>query len=164
MTNFDSLTATPDERVMAGLAHISALMPLMGTLAPIIIWVTQKDKSRYVAFQALQALAYQLCMVAAWFVGMGCYMLSFFTTIVTIPLASSSGSEHSASPLAILPILIPFLVFGMIFLGGFLFILYGVIGAVMAFRGKPFRYILIGKQIERFMLSKPNDVSEQGKP
>jgi uncharacterized Tic20 family protein len=89
MTNFDTLSPTQDERVMAALSHGSALLPMLGIIAPIIIWVTQKEKSKYVAFQALQALAYQTIMIVAYFFAMGCYILSFFGTFLTIPFASS---------------------------------------------------------------------------
>ena len=154
MTNFDSLTPTQDERVMAALSHVSALLP-------IIIWVTQKEKSQYVAFQSLQALAYQLSMIAAWFVGMGCYVLSFFGTFITIPFASSSGSSQSVDPVFGLAFLIPFMVFGAIFIGGFFFVVYGVIGAIMAFQGKPFRYMIIGKRVERFMQPKQDMATNQ---
>ncbi len=139
---------------MAALSHVSALLPLMGVLAPIVIWVTQKEKSKYVAFQSLQALAYQLVMVAAWFVGMGCYMLSFFGTFLTIPFMSSAGNSASIDRTFGLAFLVPFLIFGAIFIGGFLFIVYGVIGAIMAFRGKPFRYVILGERVERFMQPK----------
>jgi len=54
---------TPDERVTAALAHAATLLPMMGALASIVIWATQKDRSRYVAFQALQAAVYQIGMV-----------------------------------------------------------------------------------------------------
>ncbi len=161
MTNFDSLTPTQDERVMAALSHVSALLPMMGVIAPIIIWVTQKEKSQYVAFQSLQALAYQLSMIAAWFVGMGCYVLSFFGTFITIPFASSSGSSQSVDPVFGLAFLIPFMVFGAIFIGGFFFVVYGVIGAIMAFQGKPFRYMIIGKRVERFMQPKQDMATNQ---
>lgn len=153
MTSLDSLTPTQDERVMAALSHTSALLPMVGVIAPIVIWITQKDKSKYVAFQALQALAYQLTMILAWFIGMGCYMFSFFGTFFTIPFSDSS---QSASPLFALGFIIPFLVFGAIFIGGFFFIIYGIVGAVMAFQGKPFRYIIIGNRVERFMQPKQN--------
>ena len=153
MTTIDSLTPNQDERVMAALSHISALLPMMGIIAPIVIWVTQKEKSKYVAFQALQALAYQLSMFLAYFIGMGCYMFSFFGTFFTIPFSDSS---QSASPLIALGFIIPFLVFGAIFIGGFIFIIYGIVGAVMAFQGKPFRYIIIGNRVERFMEPKEN--------
>ncbi len=151
MSTIDSLTPNQDERVMAALSHVSALLPMMGVIAPIVIWVSQKEKSKYVAFQALQALAYQLSMILAYFIGMGCYMLSFFGTFLTIPFADSAQSEN---PLFVLGFLIPMLVFGLIFIGGFFFVIYGVIGAVMAFQGKPFRYAIIGNRVERFMQPK----------
>jgi uncharacterized protein len=151
MTNFDSLTPTQDERVMAALSHVSALLPLMGIIAPIIIWVTQKEKSKYVAFQSLQALAFQLSMIAAWLVGMGCYMFSFFGTFITMAFASSSGNSQNIDPRFGLAFVIPFVVIGIITIGGFFLVVYGVIGAVRAFQGKPFRYLFIGRRVEKFM-------------
>jgi uncharacterized Tic20 family protein len=151
MTNIDAVTPNQDERVMAALSHVSALLPMMGVIAPIIIWATQKEKSQYIAFQSLQAVAFQLSMVAAWFIGMGCYMCSFFGTFFTLPFSDSS---QSASPLFTLGFIIPFLVFGAIFIGGLLFVIYGLVGAVMAFQGKPFRYVIIGKRVEQFMQPK----------
>ncbi len=161
MTDLNAQTPNQDERVMASLSHVSALIPMIGVVAPIVIWVTQKDKSRYVAFQALQALAYQLSMIAAWFIGMGFYMCSFFVTFLTIPFASSSEASHSLDPFVGFAFIIPFLVFGAIFVGGFFFIVYGVIGAVMAFQGKPFRYIFIGNRVDRFMQPKSDGLAKQ---
>jgi len=140
---------TQNDKIMAALAHISALLPLMGVIAPIIIWATQKDKSEFVAFQALQAIAYQLLMILAWFVGMGCYMLSFFSTFLAIPISEHSGTPDS--PLFMLGFFIPFIIFGLIFLGGAIFIVYGVAGAVMTFQGKNFRYIILGKRLENYL-------------
>jgi len=161
MINIDSLSPNQDERVMAALSHVSALLPMIGVIAPIVIWATQKEKSQYVAFQSLQAIAYQLIMIAAWFVGMGCYMLSFFGTFITLPFASSTGNSENMDPLFGLAFMIPFLVFGLIFVGGFFFVIYGIIGAVMTFQGKPFRYMLIGKRIEKFMQPKQNVITTQ---
>jgi uncharacterized Tic20 family protein len=158
MTDLDSLTPSQDERVMAALAQISVLVPFLGVIAPIVIWVTQKDKSRYVAFQSLQAVAFQLTLVFAWFLGMGCYMCSFFSMFLAIPLGSSIKPSQSISPLFVLPFFTPFLVMGLMFLGGFLFILYGIIAAVMTFQGKPFRYMIIGRRVERFLQSKQDVV------
>lgn len=148
----DELTSpapTQNDKIMAALAHVSALLPLMGVIAPIIIWATQKDKSEFVAFQALQAIAYQLLMILAWFVGMGCYMLSFFSTFLILPFAGSEDTP--GSPLFVLGFLIPFLIFGLIFIGGGLFIVYGVVGAIMALQGKNFRYAIMGKRLETYL-------------
>jgi uncharacterized Tic20 family protein len=157
MSDDNPLVTTQDDRVMAGLAHISALLPLMGVIVPIVIWVTQKEKSKYVAFQALQALAYQLTMILAWFIGMACYMLSFFSIFVTSFIGSAASDSPALYPFLGFSVLIPFMVFGAIFIGGFAFVVYGAVGGVLAFLGKPFRYIVIGKRVERFMQPKQTE-------
>ncbi len=98
MDTAESIPNAPsqNDRIMAALAHVSALLPFWGVIAPIVIWVTQKDKSRFVAFQALQALAYQISMILAGFVGMACYMCSFF--VMFVPLMMASSSEQSSAP------------------------------------------------------------------
>lgn len=153
MTTEQNSTPSQNDKIMAALAHISAILPFMGVIAPIVIWATQKDKSEYVAFQALQAVAFQLLMILAWFVGMGCYMLSFFGMFLTIPFAGSSGSEvnPSAAPFFMFGALVPFIIFGAIFLGGAIFVIYGVIGAIQVFQGKDFRYIIIGRWLENYL-------------
>jgi uncharacterized protein len=140
-----------NDKIMAALAHISALLPLMGVIAPIVIWATQKDKSEFVAFQALQAIAYQLLMILAWFIGMGCYMLSFFSTFLTIPFAGNGMEGGPGSIFFMFGFLIPFMIFGLIFLGGAIFIIYGVVGAIMTFQGKHFRYAILGKRLESYL-------------
>jgi uncharacterized Tic20 family protein len=153
MTTEQNSLPSQNDKIMAALAHISAVLPFMGVIAPIIIWATQKDKSKYVAFQALQAVAYQLLMILAWFVGMGCYMLSFFAMFIGIPFAGSQGGkvDPSVAPLFALGVMIPFIIFGAIFMGGALFVLYGIIGAVQAFQGKDFRYIIIGNRLMNYL-------------
>ena len=156
MTTEQALTPNQNDRIMAALAHISALLPFMGVIAPIIIWVTQKDKSEYIAFQALQAVAYQLIMILAWFVGMGCYMLSFFSMFLTIPFAGDGGPvSRGAAPVFLIGTLFPFIIFGLIFIGGFLFVIYGIIGAVQVFRGKDFRYIFLGNRLANYLQKNP---------
>jgi uncharacterized protein len=158
MSNLDSPAPSQDERVMAALAHVSALLPLMGVVAPIVVWATQKDKSRFVAFQALQAVVYQLSMVLAWFLGMGCYVLSFFSLFAFIPFAGSETSQ-TLPPLFLPTFFIPFVVMGLMLIGGLAFVVYGLIAAILVFQGKPFRYILIGRWVERFIQPKPGTPS-----
>ena len=141
-----------NDRIMAALAHVTVILPLMGIIAPIVIWVTQKDKSEYVAFQALQAIVYQLTMILAWFIGMACYMLSFFGMFFTIPFAESNASA-APSPFEMVSFFFPFLIFGAIFLGGILFMIYGIAAGIMTIQGKDFRYIFIGKRLERYLQS-----------
>lgn len=103
-----SVVPSQDERIMAALSHISLVIPYAGLVVPAIVWITQKDKSRWVAFQSLQALAYQVTLMLAWFVGIACYMASFFSMAFT--LSASNGGSGSPSPF----FFFPFLFFGAI--------------------------------------------------
>jgi len=150
MTTEQNSIPSQNDKIMAALGHISVLLPLIGLIVPIIIWATQKDKSKYVSFQALQAIAYQLVMIIAYFIAIGCYMLSFFSTFLTISFTNKT-SGPSASPLAMVGFIIPFLIFGAIFIGGGIFILYGIVGAVFTIQGKGFRYFIIGNRIAGFL-------------
>lgn len=151
MTDEQNPIPSSDERVLAALSHVSALLPLMGVIAPIVIWVTQREKSKYVAFQSLQALAYQLVMIIAWILGMGCYLLSFFVIFAGMIFGAATESLGSSELLVVMTSFFPLIVFGVILLVGFVFIIYGVVGAVNAFQGKPFRYIILGKRIESYL-------------
>jgi uncharacterized Tic20 family protein len=137
---------TQDERIMGALPHISVLIPYIGVIVPIMIWVTQKDKSRFVYIHALQAAAYQLVLFVATPLGWGCYILSFFLMFPMIPIMES-GSEWPF----IAATAFPFCVLGLIGLGWLFFLIYGIVASIQVFQGKDFRYIIIGDQIERFM-------------
>jgi len=142
----ESTLPSQDERIMGALPHISVLIPYIGVIVPILIWVTQKDKSRFVYLQALQAAAYQLALFVATLLGWGCYILSFVLLIPTIALIQPS-SEWPVLAVTF----IPFCVLGLIGLGWLLFLIYGIVAAIQVFQGKDFRYIVIGDQVERFM-------------
>ena len=132
---------TQNDRIMAALAHVTAVIPVTGIIAPILIWVTQREKSDYVAFQALQAVAYQLSMIVAWFAGMALYMASFF---IAIPFSNSSRG---------FPVfmLFPFGIMGLMLAGGLLFVVYGIVAAVMVLQGRNFRYVIIGNALRHYL-------------
>ena len=51
--------ASSDEKILAALAHGSVFLMFLGPVVPVILWVTQRKKSNYVSFHALQAMGYQ---------------------------------------------------------------------------------------------------------
>lgn len=138
----------PNERIAAALAHASVIVPTIGFVVPVVIWVTQKEKSAYVAFQAVQAAAYQLLMVMIWFLGMGCYMCSI---IGFIPL--QAGLDYAMNSSMEILFVFPFLVFGAVILLSLAWVIYGLAAAVMALQGKDFRYLILGDRIEHFLAS-----------
>lgn len=142
----DSSAKSQDDRIMAAIAHVTAMLPMMGILAPIIIWVTQKEKSQFVAFQSLQALVYQLFMILVWIIGIIIYFVSF---VIIVPLSNSF--RVSVSPIGRILFAIPFLVLGLVFLAEFILMVYGVEGAVRVLQGRDFRYALLGERMKRYL-------------
>lgn len=61
---------TKDERNLAMFAHLSAFAGLLfpaggNVIAPLIVWLTQREKSAFVADQSLEALNFNLTVLLA---------------------------------------------------------------------------------------------------
>lgn len=145
--NLGTITIDQNDRIMAALAHVTVILPWVGVIAPIIIWATQREKSEFVAFQALQATVYQLIMIFAWIFGMGCYMCSIFGMVFIIPVTQ----EFQGGLAEMLGFFLPFSVLGLILMGSIVYVVYALVGAVFVLQGRDFRYILIGSWLEGYL-------------
>ena len=79
---------TQDERTWGMIAHLSAfavfVFPLGGNiLAPLVIWLTRRDTSAYVAMEAREALNFNISVTLGWIV---CGSLVF--ALIGIPLGA----------------------------------------------------------------------------
>jgi uncharacterized protein len=118
------------ERQWAMLAHLSVLVNLvsgfLGPIVPLGIYLIYKDRSRYVAYQSLQALIFQLI----WWVGGGILTGIAWTITGTLSavlvglLCIPFACIISAMPLAALG--------------------YGVYAGIQTNQGQDFKYWLIG--------------------
>lgn len=137
---------TQDERVMAALAHGSILLGIFtsgigGIVTALVIWLVQKDKSRYVAFQALQSLVYQagsmVLMILSW-----CCWFALLMALMFVPLSMNPEAYEATPPagmwVAMALMFVPFAVWG-------LFILYGLWATIRTFDGRDFEYLIIGR-------------------
>jgi uncharacterized protein len=119
-----------DERTWAMLAHLSVLLNLatgiLGPVGALIIYLVYKDRSRYVAYQSLQSLIFQLI---GW-VGGGIIIATVWT-ITGILSAIIVGV--CLIPFAIILSIIPLGV-----------IVYCIIGAIKCSNGEDFKYWLVG--------------------
>ena len=122
-----------DEATWAMLAHLSVLANLVtGFLGPIIalaIYLVFKDRSRYVAYQSLQALIFQLI----WWVGGGAlaalaWVISGLLAIILVGCC--------LMPFALLLSFLPLVA-----------LVYGVIAAIQTSQHQDFRYWLIGEWV-----------------
>lgn len=130
-----------EERTMAALAHASVVIGILtggigGVVAALIIWLVYKEKSAYVAFQSLQATAFQgATLILAAVLGVVvaiAWAISGVLTVVVIGLCLMPGALILTLALLAVPI---------IALG------YGLFGALETYQGRDFRYWLIADMI-----------------
>jgi uncharacterized membrane protein len=112
------------------LAHLSVLANLftgfLGPVVALVIYLVYKDRSRYVAYHAMQAFVFQLL----WWVGGG--VLTGITWTITGVL-SAVFVGILCIPLALLVSAMPLVA-----------IIYGIIGGVQTSKGEDFKYWLVG--------------------
>jgi uncharacterized Tic20 family protein len=119
-----------DERTWAMLAHLSILLNLVtgffGPIAALIIYLVYQDRSRYVAYHAMQSFVFQLVYwIGAGIVAGIAWAISGALTVILIGCL--------LMPIALLISLIPLAA-----------LVYGVIGAIQVSQGQDFRYWLVG--------------------
>jgi tetratricopeptide (TPR) repeat protein len=116
----------PQERILAALAHGGIILSITGLLVPAFIWITEREKSNYVAFQSLQALVFQV-MVTALQISAGIFTFGIF---VATTLAKPPGSIFWVYPLT----------GGLIFLFQVIIWLFGLKAIISTLQGKQFTY------------------------
>jgi uncharacterized Tic20 family protein len=155
-----STKVTQDERILAALAHASVILPFWGLIGAIVVWATQREKSRFVNFQALQGAAYQLCLIILAFIGGACYMIASFGMFLMMPAGLFAVGDLNdpnamggviAMLVAIATSFLPFCLMGIFFLIGAAFVCYGLYGAVRVLQGHDFRYAIIGSRLEQYL-------------
>ncbi len=138
-----------EERRLAALSHAAILIPSLGFVAPLIVWITQRERSAFVRFQALQALAYQLALaVVAVVFGAVSAALILALAAVTIPIALGTQDE---SVLSIMTVGQLGLV-GAWLCGVGIAVVLGIIAAIACLSGSDFRYPLLGRRLESWLL------------
>ncbi len=135
---------TQEERLLAAVAHAGILIPVTGIIAPLLIWLTQRERSPKVKFHAIQATVYQALPVLAMLIYMGCFMCAFGFTMLAAMFPASSGDGALVAFANLFPLLI-------FFAALFIFMIYGLVGAVRVFQGADFRYAIIGRWLERYL-------------
>jgi len=148
MTN-QIATPSSDESLMAAISHF------FGFLVALIVWATQKDKSRFVRFQSIQAMAFDICVSIIMLLVVGLLMIIVFGVLALgvgdIAILGSQANP-TAEPvrtvvalMAAVPLLIPCIFIPVV---GVIFVV-RLIATIQTFQGKNFRYPWIGNWIEK---------------
>jgi uncharacterized protein len=146
--NSTSIQQTPEsvspeqERTWAMVAHLSMLINLvtgiLGPVAAFVIYITYRDRSRYIAFQSLQSLILQLItwVAAGAIIGIMWAITGILSAVIVgilcIPFAIIISAILAALPIA--------------------GVVYSIIGAIQCSEGRDFRYWLIGEWIIKSLM------------
>ena len=139
-----STNPSSEERLMAAISHAAVVVFGPGILVGVFIWLTQKEKTVYASKQGLQAAIFQLIgmilTMAMW------VLWGIFYALTWIPFVSNPELLDEPPPpifwIGMISMVVPLLVM-------LAWSLYGLWGALQAFRGQDFRYILIGKLLPK---------------
>ncbi len=123
-----------DERTWGLLTHLSVLLNLItgfaGPIAALVIYLIYKERSRFVAYHALQSAIFQMI----WWFGGG-VLIGIMWAIVGALSAILIG-------VVLIPVaLILTFVLALLPLGA---LIYGIVGAVQVSQGQDFKYWLVG--------------------
>jgi len=134
---------------MGGLAHLS------GLFLAFLIWVMQKDRSRFVRYQAMQAVAFDAVSMTL-FIGLsvclaGATVLMPFLVVLLAELRGELGMrpEWITIVLGLIPlsmVLVLLAVFAL-WMGVRLWAAFSI------FSGRDFRYPVLGRKVESFFPS-----------
>lgn len=140
-----------DDRLLAGLSH------LLGFIVALIVWATQKDRSSYVRFQAVQAMAFDFVATSMAILLAGCVFLASFAIIFLgtggMAVASDQGSisPDASGPLFALMFSLPFFLPCLIILILGAILVARLVAAIQTMQGKDFRYPVLGRWVEKYL-------------
>ncbi len=150
-------TPTANERTWAALAHASVLLTfalgvstgglatVVMALVPLLIWLTFRDRSRFVAFHAMQATVFQLGVLALWIGLLVAGLVILIPTWILTALLLVILVGLLLLPLAlVLTIILPIVLAALPFAS----LVYGLYGAYEVYAGRTFRYWLVADWIE----------------
>ena len=147
-TAIPSVSAQPlseaEERTWGMLAHLSVLLNLVtgfaGPIVALVIYLIYRERSRKVAYHALQSMIFQL----VWWYGGG-LLIGLMWAVVGILSALLIGIVLIPFALLLTPVLL------ILPLGA---VVYGIIAAVQVNQGLDFKYWLVGDWVRSTLTGK----------
>ena len=156
-TSTEAVQVPTDEWTAAALAHASVLITLIlgmaggigilvGPVIPLVMYLGYRGKSRFVAFHALQSLAYHVTGVLSYVILVAVMAVWVAIAWIVSGLLSAVLVGLLLMPFALLLTLLTTLLLVCI---PFAWLGYGLYAAYQVYQGRNFQYWLIGEWLER---------------
>jgi uncharacterized Tic20 family protein len=146
------LDSANEERFAAAMGHFAIVYSLWGMLPSLIFLLVPKVQSRYMKFQSLQTIAFQLVSLLISIV-LGIITLALFITSAATTLLPyiQNPRIYQPTPEMFLPFFLFLLCLMMVALIVPLFQIVGQWAGLRLLQGREYRYEIIGRQVERWL-------------
>jgi len=136
-----------EERLFAAASHGAAILFGWGIVIPLVIWISQRERSNFVKFHALQAMAFQLTQTLFSIVmAFGLMFVYIVVLMATGFFTIESGSDNMPGLFAG-----QMLLFAGMFCMMAVYPVVGVIGAALTIAGRDFRYPILGNWLDKYL-------------
>lgn len=131
--------STSDERLLGMLAHLSIFFG--GIILPIILWATQKDKSKFVSYNSLLALFYHI----SYTVLIVLYVIFMVVILLVMGVGFGTMQKNSGGDMPGVMVIFMILLYAGMFVLIFVGIGYGIYLAIKTYQGKLVSVPILGK-------------------
>ncbi len=143
---------TREDNWMAALCHFSVLLRFFGLIVPLIVYLTQKDRSPRLRFQALQALIYQGIGVVLGLVYIFFLLAGWFGAVFFGVMFSGITNNMGLSGMFYIPAVLIFLLnlfVGLIVVPAYYIL--ALVGGWQTIKKGEFRYPLLGGWVHSWL-------------
>ncbi len=133
------MNLTTEEKRWAIISHLSAFMSGTGLIVPSFVWAENRQKSKRIAFQALQALGYQSLGYTLW-----AMVMMLVITMLTLATLRELQNKDGLTLFVTTHIIVTLALYA-------IYLLIPIIGAVKCALGQDFRYPLLGNRLARMV-------------
>lgn len=141
-----------EDRWVAAMGHFSVLIFFWGMLAPLVAWILQGSRSRFLNTQSVQTLIYQATATVFFLAATIAYLVEMLL-IVFFLVGGQPGDLASQRPIAVIGILFLIVSFLLIAIALLLVPLFHILGQWAGYRtlkGEDYRYPVIGRMVEKW--------------
>ncbi len=132
------------ERVLAATTHLLMLASVPGLAVAVLIWLTQRRRSAYIARQAKDAVLWQLLSNLVFLL-----LLGILLVVVAVSLGGAVSNTQQASGGVTRLVGSLLGIYVVLVLAALIFVVSAVVGAIFAFLGLTFHYPFVSRRRKR---------------
>jgi len=146
----DWLNEEHEFRWVAAMGHFSVLIIIWGMLAPLTAWILQGKNSRFLRFQSIQTIVYQVCTTVVYFVGSFLYLFGLLLLVANMGILGGRDFDTSMGTISMIVLGILLLISAVLILSVPLLHILGQWAGYRVLKGDDYRYPLIGRLVQKW--------------